>query len=151
MIEYDGPGDLFRCGTQTIACPVNAVGVMGAGLAAAFRIKVPGLFEFYRLHYSAQSGPLHERERRLRVFEITPRKKVLLFPTKGDWRKPSRLNLIDANLETLGDTFVDLGITSLGLPRIGCGLGKLDWHASIRPLIYSRFEHHPLPIKLISA
>lgn len=149
MIIYDGPGDLFRCGTQTIACPINVVGTMGAGLAKTFRDRVPGLLKFYRRCYAPHTAPLHERVRRLAVFSDGGNRQVLLFPTKGDWRDPSELSVVADNLRTLSEQTTLLGIRTLGLPRLGCGLGGLDWNRGVRPLIYQYFQAHPIDVKLL--
>lgn len=40
-------GDIFRSGAQTLVNPVNCRGVMGAGLALAFKQRYPEMFAAY--------------------------------------------------------------------------------------------------------
>nr|WP_211192517.1 macro domain-containing protein [Actinoplanes sp. TBRC 11911] len=61
---------------------------------------------------------------------------ILNFPTKGHWRSASRLPDIAAGLESLVAVVGELGIGSVAVPALGCGLGGLAW-ADVRPLIES--------------
>lgn len=137
-IMYEGPGDLFNCRLQTIACPINVVGAMGKGLVLQFKDRVPGLFEYYRTHYGNGEDGWQQRVHQLEIFELTPRKKVLLFPTKGHWRESAILSVIEANLSQVADNYEQMGITSLGLPLLGCGhdTGKLSWVRDVRPIVH---------------
>ena len=40
-------GDIFKSYAQWIVCPVNTLGVMGAGLAKQFKSRFPAYFEHY--------------------------------------------------------------------------------------------------------
>lgn len=51
---------------------------------------------------------------------------VLLFPTKDHWRDPSPLDLVVGNIKKLQRVYKQLGITSLAMPPLGVGLGKLE-------------------------
>lgn len=151
MIIYEGPGDLFQCGMQTILCPINVVGVMGKGLAKQFKERVPGLFDFYRGRYGTSPDDIERRLFQLEVFSLSASKKVLLFPTKGDWRKPAIPLAIRANLITLVEHYETMGITSLGVPKLGCGedTGQLDWDKEIGPMVRGCFDSVPLPVKVV--
>ena len=54
-------------------------------------------------------------------------KKVLFFPTKDHWKDPSKYEYIDSGLSYFAKNYKALKITSCAFPRIGCGLGGLDW------------------------
>ncbi len=151
MIVYEGPGDLFTCRMQTITCSINTVGAMGKGIALEFKQRVPGLYEYYRERY-CDRPPHYPSIHRLEVFSLTPRRKVLLFPTKDHWRFPSKLGMIQANLEQLACRYEELGIDSLGLPLIGCGhnTGQLDWERQVRPLVHHYLDPLPLPVKILT-
>ena len=121
MIKYVN-GDIFESECQTLVNPVNTVGVMGAGLARNFAISFPGMASEYC--HLCQIG----------LFTIgklwiwrTGERWVMCFPTKKDWRDPSRLEYIEAGLKNLVDTYETRGITSIALPKLGCGLGGLSW------------------------
>ena len=66
---------------------------------------------------------------------------ILNFPTKGHWQGNSRLVDIENGLKFLAENYAQLGIYSLALPPLGCGLGGLKWN-DVRPFI----EKHLSPI-----
>jgi O-acetyl-ADP-ribose deacetylase (regulator of RNase III) len=67
---------------------------------------------------------------------------IVNFPTKQDWRQPSKLEWIESGLDDLGKVVVANGIRSIAIPRLGCGLGGLPWE-QVRPLLVSEFEELP--------
>lgn len=52
---------------------------------------------------------------------------VINFPTKRDWRDPSRYEDIHSGLEALRSYLLEQGYVSVALP-LGCGNGGLDWN-----------------------
>lgn len=141
FVELDE--DIFDTPCQTLAVTTNCYGVMGAGIAKAFRDKVPGLYQHYReLHAQKKLG--------INALFIYPwsgtDKQVLIFPTKYNPRENSSLTEVTHNLKLLGQTYESLGITSLAIPPVGCGLGNLDYLVDIRPVMEKVFG--PLPIEV---
>jgi O-acetyl-ADP-ribose deacetylase (regulator of RNase III) len=59
---------------------------------------------------------------------------VLNFPTKDDWRDPSRLAYVAEGLRYLVDHYQVMSIRSLAVPALGCGLGGLEW-SEVMPLM----------------
>lgn len=53
--------------------------------------------------------------------------RVLTFQTKYDWRDKADLQLLEAQAARLSDLLHMAGWKSALLPRVGCGLGGLDW------------------------
>ncbi len=132
-IVYEGYGNILTHKAQTIACPVNTVGVMGAGIALAMRNRIRGLMDFYKKH--CQEGTLAVG--RCVTYPIPKKEQqVLLFPTKAHWKDPSEVAYIEEALEYLVEHLATLNVTELALPPIGCGLGKLDYYKEVRPLIH---------------
>lgn len=149
MIISEQPGDIFDCDAHTVCCPINSSGAtMGKGLALEFRERVPGLYRFYLKRYAVVDNGTR-REYRLEVFGVPDGRQVLLFPTKIYPRQNSVLGLIDTNLQTLANGYQRLGIKSLALPLIGCGLGNLDWKNQVRPLVFQHLDKIPLPVSII--
>lgn len=122
-------GNLFDSTAQTIVNPVNTVGVMGAGLALQFKEMYPDMFSSYVGH--CKSGALAIGK--LYLYRAD-HEWILNFPTKQDWRQPSRIEWIEAGLKKFVETYERQGITSIAFPKLGCGNGGLDWR-DVGPLM----------------
>jgi O-acetyl-ADP-ribose deacetylase (regulator of RNase III) len=134
-------GDIFQSGGEAIVNPVNCVGVMGKGLALHFKKKYPENFEAYRLACAA--GEVQPGRMFIHATGLTqPPRYIVNFPTKRHWREGSRYEDIKAGLTSLAEDVRRLGIGSLALPPLGCGLGGLDW-AKVRPMIEAAFAEMP--------
>lgn len=149
MIVREEIGDLFDCTSQTITCPINAVGAMGKGLALDFRNRVPGLYDYYQYWYPRSTTKPNPRRFQLHVYKVPDGRQVLLFPTKDDWRQPSERALIEANLIRLAESWEFYGIQSLALPALGCGLGQLNYDRDVRSMIHDILGPLPLPVEVL--
>lgn len=87
-------GDLLAAKVEALVNPVNTVGVMGKGLALAFKKAFPANFKAYEA--AAKAGVLAVGS--VFVFEavglVNPRY-ILNFPTKAHWRDPSKLSYVE--------------------------------------------------------
>lgn len=145
-VVYCGEGDILETDCQTLTCPVNTVGVMGAGLALAFKNRVPGLFDFYKAACKEKRFNIGD----LMVYPIANSdQQVLLFPTKTVWSKPSKFEYIEKGLLTLREDYRKLGIESLALPPIGCGRGQLDFVLCVKPLIMKHLDDLDLETSIL--
>lgn len=149
MIEFDGRGDIFQYKGDAVACPINSSGVMGNGLARAFREKIPGLYEYFldRYPYTDDTERATQQAGYLNVFEALP--KVVLFPTKVFHYHDSIVELIDHNLGILSRYHSEMGINSIALPHLGCGKGNLNFEQQVRPMIYRHFQNHALRVTIL--
>jgi len=141
MIET-AHGNLLNASAQALVNTVNTEGVMGKGIALQFKNAYPQVFK----DYAAACKRALVRLGQMDVHDLGsigegPRW-VINFPTKGHWRKPSRLADVASGLADLVATVQRLGIESIAIPPLGCGNGGLDW-ADVRPLIEQAFA--PLP------
>ena len=125
---------------QTVVNTVNTVGVMGKGLASAFKARYPDMFKAYRELC---------KEERLDIGQLWLWKGsdqwVLNFPTKKQWRKPSKLSYIEAGLQKFVAQYEQRGIREIAFPRLGCGNGGLKWD-DVRPLMKHYLRPLPIPI-----
>lgn len=137
MIQYV-QGNIFESSAQTIVNPVNCKGVMGAGLAKQFKERYPKMYQAYRNFCIA--GLL--KPSKLMLYKEQDHW-ILNFPTKNDWRDGSNIMYIESGLKKFVDTYASKGITSIAFPKIGCGLGGLDW--SLVELVMKKYLD-PLPI-----
>lgn len=143
MIVYEGLGDLFNTPCQIATVTVNCVGAMGKGIALGAKLKYPDIINEYRKHcYSGALVP-----GKLMFYPIGQGKKLLLFPTKMDWRDPSEIDYIVDGLVKLTDTYQEKGITSLAVSLLGCTNGGLS-ESLVRPLIYQYLDAIDIPVHL---
>jgi O-acetyl-ADP-ribose deacetylase (regulator of RNase III) len=133
-------GNFFTSPASTLVNTVNTVGVMGKGIAKVFRDAFPEMFADYK--HVCQRGLFSIGD--LMLYP-TLHKTFLNFPTKTDWRRPSRLEYIEAGLRTFSATYASHGLTSVAFPQLGCGNGGLNWEHQVRPLMESILA--PLPIE----
>lgn len=139
MIEYI-QGDIFDSPAQVIVNTVNTVGVMGKGLALSFKQRYPAMFERYKLMCDKKLLTVGK----LMLF-YEPDHWLLMFPTKENWRNPSKLEYIEKGLMKFVTTYADKGITSIAFPRLGCGNGELDWN-DVRPLMERYLKNLPIDV-----
>jgi O-acetyl-ADP-ribose deacetylase (regulator of RNase III) len=132
MIEFKS-GDLLAEDVEALVNPVNCVGVMGRGLALAFKRFSPENFAAYAA--ACKRGEVQPG--RMFVFETgqqTNPRYIVNFPTKRHWRDDSQLEDIDAGLTALVEEINTRNIRSIAIPPLGCGLGGLKW-TDVRPRI----------------
>ncbi len=137
MIEYI-EGDIFDSPAQVIVNTVNTVGVMGKGLALSFKKRYPDMFESYKKVCEKHQLTIGK----LMLYQEADHW-ILLFPTKENWRNPSKLEYIEKGLMKFVSTYAEKHITSIAFPKLGCGNGELDWDL-VRPLMERYLR--PLPI-----
>jgi O-acetyl-ADP-ribose deacetylase (regulator of RNase III) len=141
-IEYV-TGDIFETDAQTIAHGCNTRGRMGAGIALEIRRRHPAMFQQYRrLCYKRLFRPGEY----FLWKESTPW--ILNLATQGD--------TLGAKPEILQRCFEDFcryyayeGITSLALPRVGAGLGGLEWD-EVRELMERAWGGLPISVRVYS-
>jgi O-acetyl-ADP-ribose deacetylase (regulator of RNase III) len=120
---------------------VNVVGVMGKGIAKDFKIIFPEMFQEYQILCEKKKidiGKLH--------LWRGPHKWVLNFPTKKDWRYPSKPEYIEAGLKTFVAGYGRNSISSVAFPQLGCGHGELDWEKQVRPLLERHLSNLPVEV-----
>ena len=85
MIDFT-TGNIFDVPADVRINTVNCVGVMGAGVALAFKIKYPEMFRGYKRECkkgTVRPGSLH-------VWRSLYSEYIVNLPTKRHWREPSR-------------------------------------------------------------
>jgi O-acetyl-ADP-ribose deacetylase (regulator of RNase III) len=115
-------GDIFKAETQVIVNTVNCQGVMGKGLALAFKQRYPAMFPVYQQEC---------KTRKLRIGkpslyrESTPW--ILNFPTKDSWKANSKIEYLEKGLDYFVAHYKEVSITSIAFPKLGAQNGKLSW------------------------
>ncbi|GMV39968.1 MAG: hypothetical protein AMXMBFR64_16840 [Myxococcales bacterium] len=130
-------GDVLRAQAEALVNTVNCIGFMGRGIALQFRRAFPDNFRIYeRACKGGEVAP--GRMLVVPTGQLTGPKYIVNFPTKRHWRGKSRIEDIDAGLVALVGDVQRLGIRSIAIPPLGCGLGGLDW-SDVRPRIERAF------------
>jgi O-acetyl-ADP-ribose deacetylase (regulator of RNase III) len=133
-------GDIFSSGCQALVCPVNTVGVMGKGLALAFKERYPAYFKAYQELC---------RRKQIHLGNIVPfvlpqpegsTKVIISFATKSHWTEKSQDWVIKFSLTDLSRLITQQGYESVAVPAVGCGEGGLAWK-EIRPMIEAALGH----------
>jgi O-acetyl-ADP-ribose deacetylase (regulator of RNase III) len=115
--------DIFKSDADILVNPVNIMGVSGAGLALAFKLKFP------------MSQVKYEETCALYTFDIGSvllteefgERPIAYFPTKRDWQNPSELWYIEEGLDALLYLMRTKDYNSAAIPALGCGYGGLKW------------------------
>jgi O-acetyl-ADP-ribose deacetylase (regulator of RNase III) len=126
-------GDLLKADAEALVNAVNCHGVMGRGIAAQFKQSFPANFTAYQ--QACKRGEVQPG--RMLIFDLGAERRprwIVNFPTKRHWRGRSRLEDIESGLAALVADLLRLGIRSIAIPPLGCGLGGLRW-SDVRPRI----------------
>lgn len=133
MIAYT-QGDLFDADAEALVNPVDCTGVSGAGLAREMARRFPWAQD--ALRRAASVGGIRPGQ----VFAVegpgTIHRWIVHFPTKRHWRDPSRVEDIEAGVESLVRWAGRSGAQTVAVPALGCGLGGLRWEEEVRPLLW---------------
>ena len=135
-------GDIFESKAQTLVNTVNIVGVMGKGIALGFRKRFPEMYEDYVRRCERREVQL----RRPYIYrQLTP-PHIINFPTKDHWRSVSKLDDVIEGLRYLAAHVAEWGVTSLAVPPLGCGEGKLEWRV-VGPTLYRHLDDLRIPVE----
>ena len=122
-------GDIFKSPAQVLTNTVNCVGVMGKGVALEFKNRYPQMFNDYKS--KCDQGNVKPGQPYLWEDDSA---QVLNFPTKRNWRDNSLLQDVEDGLKFIAGYYEQMGIQSIAMPALGCGLGGLKW-SEVQPLI----------------
>lgn len=140
-------GNLFDFigGHNVIVIPTNGVtkkdgaAVMGAGIAHTASLRFPALPRLLGKELRDSGVQVYH----FQVVDVKTRKRevVVAFPTKFHWRRRSDVSLIEMSakeLRQLADTMPRN--VKFYLPRVGCGLGGLNWQDEVAPILDRHFN-----------
>lgn len=122
MVKIEKGKTIFDSSAQTLVNTINCVGVMGKGLALEFKNRYPEMFKKYKSF--CDNGVFKPGV--LWIYKADDGKWILNFPTKIDWKNPSKIEYIEEGLKKFVEIWEDKGITSIAFPLLGCKNGALD-------------------------
>jgi O-acetyl-ADP-ribose deacetylase (regulator of RNase III) len=132
MIRFT-QGNLLEARVDAVVNTVNTVGVMGKGIALMFKERYPENYKAYAAACKANEVKVGEMFVTAGV-ELDGPRWIVNFPTKKDWRHPTRLEWVISGLDALKKIIQEKNIKSIAIPPLGCGNGGLDWRV-VRPLM----------------
>jgi O-acetyl-ADP-ribose deacetylase (regulator of RNase III) len=140
MIEFKA-GNLLETDTEALINTVNTVGVMGKGIALQFKKAFPENYEAYKKACDKKEvvpGQMFIVDRR----SLTNPHYIINFPTKRHWKGKSKIEDVANGLVSLVEDVKRLGIKTVAVPPLGCGLGGLPWE-QVYSLMKQAFEKAP--------
>jgi O-acetyl-ADP-ribose deacetylase (regulator of RNase III) len=137
MIKFVS-GDILQTKSAFIAQGVATDSQEGMGTGLAFKIssKWPEAqkhFKQFQRSQKFQGGDM---------FVVAPTKNrpgIIYIATQPDMYHAS-LSFLNRGLRKLARYCVKQRIESISLPKIGAGLGKLDWEEEVKPLLLKHLE-----------
>ena len=135
-------GNIFTTNCKVIVNTVNCVGVMGAGIALECRLRYPDMHEKYKVlckRHLIEIGKLWLYK--------SDEKWILNFPTKGDWKLPSRIEFIHKGLEKFVEVYKEKEINSIAFPMLGADRGGLKVETTLA-LMQQYLDPLPIDIEL---
>ena len=123
-------GDVFATvGINGFAHGCNCAGAMGKGIAVSFRKRWPAMYEEYRRQCKSGSFKLGD----VLVWEEDG-DVVFNLGTQQSWTKKAELWAVEKALARMIREAEARNVREIALPRIGAGLGGLEW-MSVRTVL----------------
>lgn len=131
-------GNLFSSQCQTLVNTVNCVGVMGAGIALEFKLRYPEMFVRYVQHCRSERIDIGK----LWLYKPPQPDKqwVLNFPTKRDWKHPSKVEYLQKGLQRFVETYAQRELTTASHAVSRTWTSARALNISLRELLYSTGE-----------
>jgi O-acetyl-ADP-ribose deacetylase (regulator of RNase III) len=127
--------DLFSCKDECLAHCVSSDFKMGLGIAKRFKEEFGRVDEL--LKHGAAVGDIVP-------LRIDNRFIYYLVTKERYWGKPCYADLLKCLLK-MKDHAIENKITKIAMPKIGCGLDKLDWDI-VKSMIIECFEETKIEI-----
>lgn len=135
-------GNIFTSKCQTIVNTVNCVGVMGAGIALECRLRYPEMYNLYVTH--CKTNVLNPGI--LWLYKAEDRW-ILNFPTKTDWKLPSKKQYLQSGLEKFMNSYKEKGIESIAFPLLGADKGGIP-RAESQEIILKHLESISIAVEI---
>lgn len=145
MITYS-TGSIFDSTAQCLVNPVNCVGVMGKGLALEYKTRYPDMFKFYQK--TCREGKLNLGQVAFWTLKKNSSTIICLFPTKQHWKERSTVTTIDSGLKAFVKYAPEMKIETAAFPKLGCGLGGLDFERQVQPLFEKYFLNSSILVEI---
>lgn len=136
-------GDLFTSDAAVIGHGVNCCGVMGKGIAVAFKYAYPDMYEQYVKICAL--GLLIPGE--VYLYRADDGKFIANMATQDKPGPNARYEWIVSAVGKTLDLAKDYGLSSVAIPRVGAGIGGLKWENTMYLLI-DKYHDHPVDLEV---
>jgi O-acetyl-ADP-ribose deacetylase (regulator of RNase III) len=138
MVTYINEGNIFGItGVNNYAHGCNCAGAMGKGIAVQFKEKFPAMYLQYKKLCRSGAFTLGE------VFMYDYGEGfVFNLGTQKSWTTKAEISAVDAAIGKMLQLAAENQVKQIALPKIGAGLGKLDWE-SVKQIINDRATTYP--------
>lgn len=137
--------DLFKLDSSyTLVHCISEDCAMGAGIAKVFDKKFKGMSKdiLTTLVYNELRYPIS-------IMFLGENQNVINMITKKEyWHKPT-YKTFEIALDSVVEICKKYNITKLGMPKIGCGLDRLQW-GKVKPMIEDKFKDLDIEIVVCS-
>lgn len=117
-------GTVFNTPAKTIVNTVNCLGVMGTGIALEFKLRYPEMYEQY-------VDCCNNKKYKVgipKIYEYSEKVWIMNFPTKINWKYPSKIEWIEGGLKYFAENYKKRNIESIAFPKLGTSNGGLNWN-----------------------
>jgi O-acetyl-ADP-ribose deacetylase (regulator of RNase III) len=131
-------GDLFNCpSSDSLAHCVSADMRMGKGIAVLFKEQFGGVPELIAQRQCPGGVAKLQKADRFIFYLVTKAK---------FYHKPKYATLTESLIK-MRDLCLDLGVNSVSMPKIGCGLDELNWNV-VRSIIHRVFSQTDIRVNI---
>ncbi|MHB0755997.1 type II toxin-antitoxin system antitoxin DNA ADP-ribosyl glycohydrolase DarG [Polaribacter sp. M15] len=145
MIKFT-KGNILNADVDALVNTVNTVGVMGKGIALAFKKAFPLNYKLYKEVCDKKEFSVGNMFT-TNTGQLNP-KFIINFPTKEHWRGRSKIEFIENGMKKLVETIKTNEIKSIAIPPLGCGNGGLQWNI-VKPIILKELKNIDKNIEVI--
>jgi O-acetyl-ADP-ribose deacetylase (regulator of RNase III) len=138
MVTYIEFGNIFKIdGVQNYAHGCNCAGVMGKGIAVEFKARYPKMYNEYKVLCKNGKFTLGS------VFEYNYGDGyVFNLGTQVSWTTRANIEAVGEAIDKMLSIASSLKVNKIALPKIGAGLGSLNWN-DVKALIETAAANHP--------
>lgn len=138
MVTYIEHGNIFNLqGISNYAHGCNCAGAMGKGIALQFKERFPNMYLKYKKLCKEGEFSLGD------VFTFDYGDGfVFNLATQATWKTKADINAIESSLIKMLSVASQKNIYKIALPKIGAGLGGLNWDA-VKSIIDKVAEEYP--------
>jgi len=133
-------GSLFDSPTKVIAHGANTLGIMGAGIARSIKAIYPNNFKTYNEKCLKGEFKLGD------VLLVEDNKRIVAnLGTQNELGAHASLQAVKLSFVLLMEELQKLGLKEVAIPKIGCGIGGLEWK-DVREIVEEVSENYGVTV-----